>query len=212
MGYPLLRARVILLYMDPLELIDQATENHGWTPTDLLTQNGLALIANWVAGGASMRDIAKKLGIPLGVLRQWRATYSELNRVLEEADDVAVAKVESALLRRALGYETTETVVEERETRDGVVETHRTTTKEVAPDVSAATFWLKNRAPHRWADSSRVDINVMATEAQQILAVMDTALSHIGLTTAQRAALPDALSAAIRAHGLASEEVKQIEN
>lgn len=197
--------------MDPLELIDQATENQGWSPTDLMTPAGLALLAGWVAGGASMRDVAKKLGVPLSVLRKWRATYTELNQVLEEADDVAVAKVESALLRRALGYEATDVVEETKDTPNGTIETHRATTRHIPPDVSAATFWLKNRAPHRWADSSRVDINVMATEAQQLLAVMDTALSHIGLTTAQRAALPDALASAIRAHGLSHEEVPAIE-
>ena len=197
--------------MRDLNLVDEALDARAWTPRDLLSDTGLALLASWVAGGATMRDVAKRLDLPLSVLRKWRATYSELNRVLEEADDVAVAKVEAALMKRALGYAYEETTTETRDAPNGTTEISKTVTKQVLPDTQAATFWLKNRAPDRWAERARLDVNVLETEAQQILAVMDNALAHIGLTTAQRAALPDALAAAVRTLGLATEEVKTIE-
>ncbi len=63
-------------------------------------------------------------------------------------DKQAIKAVEAALLRRALGY----TVTERRVTdgaRSGMVTTE--ITREIAPDVAAARWWLVNRAPDRWA-------------------------------------------------------------
>ncbi len=57
-------------------------------------------------------------------------------------------KVENALLRRAVGYEYTETRVEESDKGSKVTEI----TKHMPPDTKAAIFWLKNRQPGRWSD------------------------------------------------------------
>ncbi len=57
-------------------------------------------------------------------------------------------KVENALLRRAVGYEYTETRVEESDKGSKVIEI----TKHLPPDTKAAIFWLKNRQPGRWSD------------------------------------------------------------
>ncbi len=57
-------------------------------------------------------------------------------------------EVEAALLRRALGTTIRETRREETEKGEKTV----TTEKELAPDISAQIFYLKNRLPDRWQD------------------------------------------------------------
>lgn len=68
-------------------------------------------------------------------------------------------EVEEALLRRALGFRQQEIVSEDVVDRKSgeTLDTarRRVVTKEVAPDVRALLFWLKNRRPDRWRD--RVD-------------------------------------------------------
>lgn len=179
-----------------------------WTARDWLTERGLALLAEWVAGGATVGQMAERIGISTSTLRTWRATYPELNAVLDSADRVAIDKVEGALFRRAVGYTTTETTTETRETPTGTTEVSKHVTREVAPDVSAATFWLKNRASERWADRQDVHhtVEVMEQQAEQILQVMEIALAEIGMTTAQRARLPEAIAYAIRVAGFTREE------
>jgi len=58
------------------------------------------------------------------------------------------SRVENALLKRALGYEYTETRYEETDKGEKRVEV----TKHVPPDPRAAIFWLKNRRPDKWSD------------------------------------------------------------
>ncbi len=65
-------------------------------------------------------------------------------------------EVEKALLRRALGFRQEEIHTEDvcdKKTGE-VLDTfrRRTVTKEIAPDVRALLFWLKNRCPGRWKD------------------------------------------------------------
>jgi len=63
-------------------------------------------------------------------------------------------KVEAALLRRALGYYTTETHAEallDKKTGHPTGEVKkRTVRKFVPPDVRAAMAWLQNRLPDKW--------------------------------------------------------------
>ncbi|MBQ4336914.1 MAG: hypothetical protein IKD46_07175 [Lentisphaeria bacterium] len=64
--------------------------------------------------------------------------------------------VEKALLRRALGFRQEEIHTEDlcdKKTGE-VLEAvkRRTVIKDIAPDVRALLFWLKNRRPGRWKD------------------------------------------------------------
>ena len=68
--------------------------------------------------------------------------------------EVADARVESALYKRAIGYEYTETSKEVG--LDGVK--IKTTVKQVAPDVTAQIYWLNNRRPDRWRNKQDISI------------------------------------------------------
>ena len=71
-------------------------------------------------------------------------------------DEKPLDEVEKALLRRALGFRQEEIHTEDLcdkktgEVLDSV--RRRTVIKEIAPDVRALLFWLKNRRPARWRE------------------------------------------------------------
>ena len=71
-------------------------------------------------------------------------------------DEAPRDEVEAALLRRALGFRQEEVHTEDlcdKKTGE-VLESvrRRTVIKDIAPDVRALLFWLKNRRPARWRD------------------------------------------------------------
>ena len=195
-----------------LEEIDQALETQRYTARDWARPQGAALLASWSASGATVSQIASRIGVTVSTLRRWRATHVEIARALDEADDLATTKVEAALYRRALGFDTEETTTTITEGPLGTTEQTKVVVRHVAPDVKAATFWLKNRAPDRWSDRTEVEhtINIMEEQATELMRVMDTALDQLGLTAAQRAALPDAVAQALKSRGLVPDDERII--
>lgn len=195
-----------------LEEIDQALETQRYTARDWARPQGAALLATWSASGATVSQIASRIGVTVSTLRRWRATHVEIARALDEADDLATTKVEAALYRRALGFDTEETTTTITEGPLGTTEQTKVVVRHVAPDVKAATFWLKNRAPDRWSDRTEVEhtINIMEEQATELMSVMDTALDQLGLTAAQRAALPDAVAQALKSRGLVPDDERII--
>lgn len=196
-----------------LEEIDQALETQRYTARDWARPQGAALLASWSASGATVSQIASRIGVTVSTLRRWRATHVEIARALDEADDLATTKVEAALYRRALGFDTEETTTTITEGPLGTTEQTKVVVRHVAPDVKAATFWLKNRAPDRWSDRTEVEhtINIMEEQATELMSVMDTALDQLGLTAAQRAALPDAVAQALKSRGLVPDDERIID-
>ena len=114
----------------------------------------LDLIAQWARDGAIERDIAKKLGVSESTFSGYKKEHPELMETLTVNKEVADARVESALYKRAIGYEYTETSKEVGP--DGVK--IKTTVKQVAPDVTAQIYWLNNRRPDRWRNKQDISI------------------------------------------------------
>ena len=114
----------------------------------------LDLIAQWARDGAIERDIAKKLGVSESTFSGYKKEHPELMETLTVNKEVADARVESALYKRAIGYEYTETSKEVGP--DGVK--IKTTTKQVAPDVTAQIYWLNNRRPDRWRNKQDISM------------------------------------------------------
>jgi hypothetical protein len=105
--------------------------------------------------GLTNEQIAHNMGITRKTLFVWQTRYPELAERLKKGKEVVDIEVENALLKRALGYEYTETMIEQ--SADG--RKIRKTVKEVVPDVTAQIFWLKNRKPKEWRDKQDVNVN-----------------------------------------------------
>ena len=121
-----------------------------------LEPDKLLIIEGWARDGLVDEQIAKNIGINPATLYVWKQKYPEFSDALKKGKEVVDREVENALLKRALGYEYTETKIE-KEFGEVVKET--TTTKQVVPDTTAQIFWLKNRKPAEWRDKQNIEIS-----------------------------------------------------
>lgn len=114
-----------------------------------LTSEGLTLLEGWARDGLTDDQIAKNCGVSRSTLAQWKISFPDISDALKKGKEVVDYAVESALLKRALGYEVEETKEEDSD-KDG----HKsiTTKRHIPADPTAAIFWLKNRRPDQWRD------------------------------------------------------------
>ena len=119
-----------------------------------LEPEGLTLLEDWARNGLTDEQIANNIGCACSTLYEWKDKYPEISEALKKGKDVVDAQVESALLRRAIGYEYTEERIEVSE-KDGrkVIRT----VKHIPPDTTAQIFWLRNRRRDRWRNSPEPD-------------------------------------------------------
>lgn len=117
---------------------------------DWLEPEGLIKIEGWARDGALEEQIAANIGISQKTLIEWKKKYPPLKTALKKGKEVVDIQVENALLKSALGYETTEYVI------DGGKK--KAVKKQVAPSVTAQIFWLKNRKPEVWRDKRDVGV------------------------------------------------------
>jgi hypothetical protein len=131
-----------------------------------LTPDGLTLLEGWARDGLTDEQIARNCRISRQTLNEWRNTYPAISDALKKGKEVVDIEVENALLKRALGYEYTETMVEQSENGFKT----RKTKKFVPPDVTAQIFWLKNRRPEVWREKQVVEVSEESlAKAKEIL-------------------------------------------
>lgn len=120
---------------------------HRWLEPD-----GLLLLEGWARDGLTDEQIANNCGCGVRTLYEWKAKYPQIAQAIKKGKEVVDIQVENALLKRALGYEYEEvrTEISDRYGKKAV-----RTIKHVAPDVTAAIFWLKNRRPDKYRDKVR---------------------------------------------------------
>lgn len=118
-----------------------------------LTDDGLLLLECWSRDGMKLKDIAANMDISSSKLSQWRNQYEEIDEALRSGKEVVDYRVENALLKCALGFETQEiTVTIGKQQKGGkwFTITKETKIKEFAPNVTACLAWLNNRKPDIW--------------------------------------------------------------
>jgi len=111
-----------------------------------LEPDGLLRIEAWARDGLSKEQVAKNMGIAKSTLREWVNTYPAISTAVKRGKEIVDIEVENAMCKRALGYEYEEVKTIIEQTADGSRKTKvEKTKKQVAPDVGAQIFWLKNR-------------------------------------------------------------------
>ncbi len=108
--------------------------------------------------GLTDQDISTALGISPSTYYAFQKRHPEFAAAIRRGKSPVDTKVENALLRRALGHTSRETHLEDivdRKTGE-ITETlkRKVVIKQVAPDISAAIFWLKSRRPEKYRDKS----------------------------------------------------------
>ena len=114
-----------------------------------LNKDALIQLEAWARDGLTDEQIAGNIGISRSTLSEWKTKYPDISDALKKGKDIVDIEVENALLKRALGYQYTETT---RERVAGEMMITKTVVKEVQPDTTAQIFWLKNRRPDIWRD------------------------------------------------------------
>lgn len=127
-----------------------------------ISAEGLACIEGWARDGLTAEQIGKNIGISLSALYRWRDKFPELARVMDLGRDAADRIVENALYKSACGYQVVEEIEElrfNRATGKQEMVVVKRTVRQVAPNVTAQIFWLKNRKPHDWRDKREVEMS-----------------------------------------------------
>jgi transcriptional regulator with XRE-family HTH domain len=128
---------------------DRSRHNpHGMV--DELLINQMRMLAE---KGLTQREMAEFFNVGLSTVEYWLRNKPQLKQAVKEGRQIADAKVERSLYEKAIGYTTKEIKAFQYE---GTIISEEFD-KHYPPDTGSAIFWLKNRAPERWADSHALE-------------------------------------------------------
>lgn len=151
--------------------------------------------------GATIAGLAEYFKVTEKTIKRWREAHPEFAEALKErvkADN----RVIGALYKRAMGYEYTETTREMHtfffdeegnevgHMSDKAISVQRdlgvtkTVEKQVAPEVSAQVFWLKNRQPEQWRDKQEVTV----TDGRETVAMLNEGRARVAALRKKRKA------------------------
>ena len=153
-----------------------------------LSPDGIVLLSGWRREGIPLGVIALEyVGCSESTLKRWSRESPEMATALMISQDVTNARVEQALLKRALGYDVEETKEELIEGEMRVTERNK---KHVPPDVKACLSWLYSRRSDRWRATQEPIDNLkdeVKTAKQILVAIKEVAESGDTGTTEPQA-------------------------
>jgi hypothetical protein len=107
--------------------------------------------------GATDKEIADFFEVDVRTIHRWKADHDEFCHSLKSGKDVADERVERSLYQRAIGYEQEEVKIFMPANAPAPV--YAPFIAKIAPDTTAAIFWLKNRRPAEWRDKTAQEIS-----------------------------------------------------
>lgn len=145
-------------------------------------------IEEWLANGATERQIAEKLGIGYSTFNGYKAQYVEFAELLKKGRRNLVSDLRGALVKKAMGFNYTETKIvkehidisndmknvllangftQEQIEQANLVKTE-VTNKYATPDVAALNLALKNYDKDDWAnDPQMLDLRKKELELKE---------------------------------------------
>ena len=106
--------------------------------------------------GAKDAELAQNFDISESTLNNWKIDHPEFMESIKNGREKADAEVSKSLYKRATGYDRQSEKIMQYQGVPVVVPT----TEHIAPDPTAAQFWLKNRRPADWRDRQDINIDV----------------------------------------------------
>lgn len=131
-----------------------------------------------VLSGWDDSQVSDFFGVTTISLYNYKLKYPKFFSALKDWKIEADKKVEKSLYQRAIGYTYDEVTYEKSNVGglgiklvEGEIEQIKHTdtakvkivVKQVAPDVIAQIFWLKNRQPSEWRDKTETNVNINFT-------------------------------------------------
>jgi hypothetical protein len=106
--------------------------------------------------GATDAEIADFFGVDVRTLYRWKNTHDAFCQALKAGKDEADDRVQRALYHRAIGYE--QDAVKIFMPAGASEPVYAPYVEKIAPDTTAAIFWLKNRRPDQWRDRQALEL------------------------------------------------------
>ena len=125
------------------------------------------LAEGYARDGLTDEQIAAKFGVTPKTFYNWQDKHRDFAEAVKRGKAPVDTEVENALLKRALGYDYTETHTTIIRTKDGDRTTIKRIDRHVSADVGAAAFWLKNRKRKKWGDAAPPPDDSAAQKALQ---------------------------------------------
>ena len=136
---------------------------------DWLEKEKLTLITGWARKGLTEEQVSKNMGIAYSTLREWKKKYPAIEAALKKGKEVVDFEVESALFKRAIGYEIEEEKIYIQEVDGKTTKRKEITKKHIPGDTTAQIFWLKNRRPEEWRDRPKISNETVFNKLDEIL-------------------------------------------
>ena len=105
--------------------------------------------------GATDQELADFFDVDVRTIYRWKHEHDAFCQALKAGKDEADERVERSLYQRAIGYEQDEVKIFMPAGADEPV--YAPYRAKVAPDTTAAIFWLKNRRSKDWRDKQEVE-------------------------------------------------------
>lgn len=106
--------------------------------------------------GATDQEIADFFEVEVRTVYRWKGEFEEFCQALKAGKEEADTRVERSLYQQAIGYEQDEVKIFMPGGADKPV--YAPYRAKVAPNVTAAIFWLKNRRSQDWRDKTEQSV------------------------------------------------------
>ena len=127
--------------------------------------------------GATDQEVADFFEVEVRTIYRWKHDREDFCQALKAGKDVADERVERSLYQRAIGYEQDEVkIFMPGGAAKPVYAPYRA---KIAPDVTAAIFWLKNRRSDAWRDVKHIDSKQETTHRYDLDSLSDTRLDEL---------------------------------
>jgi len=125
-------------------------------------------------GGFTDANLAELFGITETTVNNWKNEHPKfIESIKKGKNEFDNNLVEESLLKRATGYNYTETTREPQSDGGKELAVTREVTKHLAPDTRAAEIWLTNRHHPRWQKVQQVQISTPEDKDFKIRVVYD---------------------------------------
>lgn len=107
--------------------------------------------------GATDEEIADFFGVQARTVYRWKHQFPEFCQALKAGKEVADERVQRSLYQRAIGYRQDAVKIFMPAGADAPV--YADYVEHIAPDTTAAIFWLKNRRPNEWREKAELQVS-----------------------------------------------------
>lgn len=138
---------------------------------DTIIKPNFDFIKKSLENGATEKQIYEALGISADCFYRYKKSKDELYELIKKGRSKLVSDLRGALVKRALGFEYSETKAYKKKEGGKEVEYIEKYTKMALPDVAALNLCLKNYDRDNWAnDPQMLDIKKEELEIKKKLA------------------------------------------